>query len=322
MRRVPFPVPFKSCSDDSAERIRMTINEIREEKQRLGWTNADLAERAGIPLSTVAKVLGGSTGHPRKATLQAMEAAIRKALPASSGIFSDRRTPAPLYQTQSIPSVVREPSLVYGTSPEKEGPHGTDHDSVPAGLSHGPGSYTVEDYLALPPEPRVELIDGRFYPMEAPSGIHQKVLFHLWKALDTCAEEHGLSCEVQGAPFDVQLFNDPYTVVQPDVMVFCSHPEEALKTRAHSAPDFIAEILSPSTAFRDRTQKLCRYRDAGVKEVWLVSPAQGKILVYRFFEGSEEPREYTFYDSVPLGISDQRCSVDFSRLLRYLPQKK
>lgn len=210
---------------------------------------------------------------------------------------------------------MRESSYVYGSTAEKDKQGG---GSLPQSIMYPAGLRTIDDYLALPHERRVELIDGRFYDMASPTGIHQFILFQIWKNLDTCIEEHGLSCIVQGAPYDVQLFDDPYTVVQPDVMVFCTRPEEAMSDRAHSAPDFIAEILSPSTAFRDRTQKLCRYRDAGVKEVWLVSPKEQSIQVYRFYAGADHPDEYTFHDTVPLGISDKRCSIDFSNILKGL----
>lgn len=213
-------------------------------------------------------------------------------------------------------SMVRDAHYQYGTSAEKEdmGSKASEADTRRHPTS---GRYTIDDYLALPEERRVELIDGCFYDMVAPTGMHQLILFHIWKTIDACIEEHGLSCIAQGAPFDVQLFGDPYTVVQPDVMVFCTKPEEAIARRARSAPDFVAEVLSPTTAFRDRTQKLCRYRDAGVKEVWIVSPMEQKIWTYPFCKGREEPDEYTFHDSVPVGISEQRCTVDFSKLLKY-----
>lgn len=268
----------------------MTIEEIKKRKRELGWTNAELAKKAGIPVSTVAKILGGTTQNPRQSSVRAMEEALLNASPVT-------------YHSAGSPSVLREQPYVYGTSARKNTGH---------------RQYTIDDYFALPDDRRVELIDGRFYDMASPTGIHQIVLFRIWKALDACIEEHGMSCTVQGAPFDVQLFDDPYTVVQPDVMVFCTKPEEAKKDRAHSAPDFIAEILSPPTAFRDRTQKLCRYRDAGVKEVWLVSPYKKKIWVYRFYAGKEEPDEYTFHDKVPLGISDHRCAVDFAKISKYM----
>lgn len=280
----------------------MTVDEIKDAKKKLGWTNSELAFRADLPISTVAKILGGTTKNPRQNSILAMEAAIQEeSRPRRCGNEDNNTAPS---------SLLREPDFIYGSSVKT--------DAAGSASTQLHRLYTVDDYLALPDDRRVELIDGRFYDMAAPTGIHQIVLFQIWKALDSCIEEHGLSCMAQGAPFDVQLFGDPYTVVQPDVMVFCTKPEEARADRARSAPDFIAEILSPSTAFRDRTQKLCRYRDAGVKEVWIVSPAEQRLWVYRFYDGCETPDEYSFSDSVPLGISDHKCSVDFSKILKLM----
>lgn len=303
----------------------MTIDEIKRIKKQLGWTNAELASRAGIPVSTVAKILGGTTRNPRQDTVNAMERAVMEGSRSRnlrSGALS--RDDGSLYvrtsskggeagQERDHGALLREPAYQYGSSAEKE----DTGSKVNKGMPGTPGRYTIEDYLTLPEERRVELIDGCFYDMAAPTGIHQLILFHIWKTIDACIEEHGLSCIAQGAPFDVQLFGDRYTVVQPDVMVFCTRPKEAIAIRAHSAPDFVAEVLSPSTGFRDRTQKLCRYRDAGVKEVWMVSPKEQRIWVYLFSEDREDPDEYTFHDSVPVGISDGRCSVDFSKLRKY-----
>lgn len=287
----------------------MTVEEIRKMKKQLGWTNVKLAEESGIPVSTVAKILGGTTGNPRQNSVEAMEKALKKALYQSNP------------QKKPSASVIRE-HYVYGSTASKSSDVSSREIPVSPGVqvsaSEDSGIHTVKDYLALPRDRRMELIDGHFYDMASPTGIHQQLVLQIWKAIDSCIEDHGSSCIAQAAPFDVQLFNDPYTVVQPDVMIFCTRPEEALSERAHSAPDFIAEILSPSTAFRDRTLKLCRYRDAGVKEVWIVDPQKETVEVYRFYLGKDVPETYTFHDKVPLGISDHRCLVNFSNILGHL----
>ena len=57
----------------------MNIQELKEQKQRLGITNRQLAELSGVPFGTVQKVFGGSTGSPRYLTLHKLEEALRKA---------------------------------------------------------------------------------------------------------------------------------------------------------------------------------------------------------------------------------------------------
>ncbi len=138
----------------------------------------------------------------------------------------------------------------------------------------------------------------------------------LFSALDDCIEEHGMSCSAQASPFDVQL--DDYTIVQPDVMVFCRDPLQVYADRATAAPDLVIEVLSKSTAFRDRHLKLFKYQRAGVREVWLVSPEKRGVEVYLFERNTEEPERYTFDDKVPVHISDGRCSIDFADIHRKL----
>lgn len=278
----------------------MTAEELRKKKRELGLTNQTLAQKAGVPVSTVAKVLGGTTRSPRMDTLRALEAIL---------------FPTPADQEKaSGPSIMNEPDL-YGfhlaaSDPLRKAPGFIETD-------HGTGRFsdtihTLEDYLALPDENRVEMIDGRFYDMASPTGIHQKLTFLIWKALDNCIEKYHMPCEVQGAPFDVQL--DLFTVVQPDVMVFCEKPEQALAVRADVVPDLIIEVLSRSTAFKDRHLKLFKYRNAGAKEVWLVSPDQKSVDVYLFAEGEEAPRKYSFDDDVPVHISNGKCRIHFPDL--------
>ena len=50
--------------------------------------------------------------------------------------------------------------------------------------------------------------------------------------------------------------------------------------------------------------------NAGVQEYWIVDPEYLKIIVYRLDEENHF-RVYSFHDTVPVGISDGSCSVDF-----------
>ena len=54
----------------------MKIDELRARKRELGYTNEQVAELSGVPLSTVQKVFGGTTASPRFATLRALERAL------------------------------------------------------------------------------------------------------------------------------------------------------------------------------------------------------------------------------------------------------
>jgi len=129
--------------------------------------------------------------------------------------------------------------------------------------------------------------------------------------LEYIDRKHG-SCFVLAAPVDVQLDCDDRTVVQPDVLILCD-PTKFRKGRIFGAPDMVVEVLSKSTSSRDRRLKLVKYRNAGVREYWIVDPDKKRVFVYEF-EKSDFPRIYGFEDRVPLGIYQGECEVDFSQI--------
>ena len=119
--------------------------------------------------------------------------------------------------------------------------------------------YTLDDYYALPDEQRVELIDGVFYDIAAPSYLHQAILIQLLRLFSDCAEQHDMPCEVFIAPCDVRLDRDNYTMVQPDLLVICGKLDYLHMKRLEGAPDLAVEILSPSTRSKDMILKLYKY---------------------------------------------------------------
>ncbi len=147
---------------------------------------------------------------------------------------------------------------------------------------HGP--YRVEDYLALPDDTeRCELLCGNFYLTPAPSVPHQVVLGVLFLQFDAIARAAGGRALL--APTDVVLSRD--TVCQPD-MIYIS--KERLGIRSHArledAPDLVVEIVSPSTSRRDRIEKLRIYRDADVREYWMIDP-EGRSFEFLDLSGED-----------------------------------
>ena len=138
--------------------------------------------------------------------------------------------------------------------------------------------YTYQDYLDWPEDERVELIDGQIYYMAAPSDWHQDLLLELGTRFRNYL--HGKTCRVFVAPFDVRIDlligND--SVVQPDVLVVCD--KEKLDGRGvNGAPDFVIEILSPSTRGHDLVKKYNKYLEVAVREYWIVDPEKEEVLV-------------------------------------------
>jgi len=145
------------------------------------------------------------------------------------------------------------------------------------------------DYLTWPDDVRYELIDGVAYMMApAPDLPHQDVAGEIYFQARQALQ--GKSCRAFIAPVDVRLpkhseADDKIdTVVQPDVLVVCD--SNKLDRRGiRGAPDWIVEVLSPSTAGHDQIKKRQLYERHGVREYWLVHPIDRVLTVYRLQGG-------------------------------------
>jgi len=140
--------------------------------------------------------------------------------------------------------------------------------------------YTYADYLTWDDGQRWELIHGRAYLMAQPGPEHQRINKRLIQLMDAYFE--GKTCEAY-LPLDVRLFpqanDDDYVTVQPDISVICN-PEQLDERGCRGAPTLVVEILSPSTTSRDFTTKMDLYRDAGVREYWIVDSVSHVAHVY------------------------------------------
>lgn len=162
--------------------------------------------------------------------------------------------------------------------------------------------YTMADVFALPEGQRAELIDGRIYFMSAPETVHQRISMQLsYQIQHHIIRSSGL-CEIFTAPFGVFLNADRSTYLEPDITVICSR-DKIRRGGCFGAPDWIIEIVSPSSKALDTGIKLFKYRNAGVREYWIVDPKNHKIQVHSF-EKDNIPKEYSFSDSIPSGVLD------------------
>lgn len=164
-------------------------------------------------------------------------------------------------------------------------------------------THTIYDIYALPDGQRAELIDGELYMMAPPSRIHQKLIMELSAAIHDFIKSHSGTCEVYPAPFAVFLNEDDKTYVEPDISVICDQNKLTDKG-CSGAPDFIIEIVSPSSQRMDYMTKLFKYRTAGVREYWIVNPMRETIQTY-FFGADEDSSQYAFHDPVPVRFCDE-----------------
>ena len=145
--------------------------------------------------------------------------------------------------------------------------------------------FTYTDYLKWPEEEeeRWELIYGEAWDMSpAPTRKHQQILGKLFYQIEDYLKEE--DCKVYIAPFDVRLpeneeDKETDTVIQPDLLVVCDK-SKLDDAGCKGAPDWIIEILSPSTAVKDLNTKYQLYQARGVKEYWIVDPSNNYLTVY------------------------------------------
>ena len=179
------------------------------------------------------------------------------------------------------------------------------------------GEYTLEDYYALPDEKRVELIDGVFYDMASPGSIHQILAGAIHAEFLSDIRRNRGNCVPLISPMDVQIEKDEKTIVQPDVMIVCDR-EKFQNGIIYGAPDLVVEILSKSSRSRDCIIKLKKYYESGVREYWIVDPVKREITVYRFGDGEFQSKIYDSFASVPVGIFNDACAVDFNEIFDYV----
>ncbi len=148
------------------------------------------------------------------------------------------------------------------------------------------GTYTYADYLTWKFQEKLELIKGKIFKMSpAPNTFHQRVSFNITLLLGNYFKSH--SCNLFVAPFDVRLLDvkkskadkDVYNVVQPDLCVICDN-KKIDERGCIGAPDLIIEILSPGNSNKEMRYKFDLYEEAGVKEYWIVNPADKTMLQF------------------------------------------
>jgi Uma2 family endonuclease len=147
--------------------------------------------------------------------------------------------------------------------------------------------FTIKHYRMLPEGFPAQLINGALVAEATPTYGHQYWTHELVTLLDALVGR----ARVAFAPLDVVI--DQYNVYQPDVIVFRELPR--LTDREVPPPLLAFEVLSPSTARRDRNVKRKRMLAAGTAEVWLVDPATQTIELHdetgcRTAQGGQELR--------------------------------
>jgi len=143
---------------------------------------------------------------------------------------------------------------------------------------------TSAEYWKLPETNQIEeLIDGEIIVTPPPLDVHQKSSI---KSLEFCIITIKTG-ELRHAPSGIH-FEDGYDF-EPDIFWIAPDNDHCVLAPDgrywHGAPDLIIEILSPSTAYRDRGVKFETYEKHGVREYWLIDPEAAFVEVYRLENG-------------------------------------
>ncbi len=268
----------------------MTIEEMKQRKLQKGYSYAQISELSGVPLGTVQKIFSGDTSHPRYATLQALEQVLKEQDDSMELHDSAAFSYGGLQETQETQETQK--------AQEKK-----------------QGDYTVEDYLAMPEDIRVELIDGVIYEMAAPGFDHQKIAGEIYRQISNYIMDHNGKCEAGISPIDVQLDCDDKTMVQPDVLILCDS-DKLVKGKVFGAPDFVLEVISPSTKRKDYFKKLEKYENAGVREYWILDPYKKQLIVF-FFEGDIYAQIHDLTKPVLVNIYEGKLLIQMDHIRKW-----
>jgi Uma2 family endonuclease len=174
-----------------------------------------------------------------------------------------------------------------------------------------PERITAEEYLRLTENTteRTELRDGEIVALAQPNRLHQHIGYRLFNVIDTFIRSNHGKCEVNGE-IDVKLSDRD--VVVPDISIVCD-PSKLNEHGCIGAPDWVIEVLSTNRN-DDLIHKLLLYKEAGVREYWIVDPKNEKTLVY-FFEKNDLPDIYTFDTAIPVEIYDRKLEIRIADLV-------
>ncbi|MBX9783295.1 MAG: Uma2 family endonuclease [Chitinophagaceae bacterium] len=141
--------------------------------------------------------------------------------------------------------------------------------------------YTYDDYCRW--EGRWELIEGIPHAMSpAPSPKHQWVSANLMHEFKTAIKKAGCKhCKVYNF-IDVKIKDD--TVLQPDVLIVC---KEISKPFLDFPASLVVEVLSYSTALKDRNVKMQYYAQMSIRYYLMIDPEKQTVEIYKLSENEE-----------------------------------
>ncbi|CAN5462204.1 Uma2 family endonuclease [soil metagenome] len=141
----------------------------------------------------------------------------------------------------------------------------------------------LEVFNGLPEGTMAQLIENNIVISPALLDRHQVITGEIYSEILRHVKNKKLG-QVRIAPYDVYL--ERKNVYQPDICFISAENQHLIKENGlHGAPDLVIEILSPGTARYDMYDKKDVYERTGVKELWLIDPADKRATGYWLTNG-------------------------------------
>lgn len=128
-------------------------------------------------------------------------------------------------------------------------------------------------------EESYEMINGEEVMLSAAAIPHIRIQGNLFNIIKNYLK--GKRCRVFT---EAKVVFEDKNWFQPDLIVVCDK-NKIKETHIEGAPDFVVEVLSPATQLRDFGIKKDTYERFGVKEYWMINPADNTITVYLLKDG-------------------------------------
>jgi len=145
---------------------------------------------------------------------------------------------------------------------------------------------TYEDLEQLPPNMVAEIVDGELWASPRPAPRHSRAWVRITSRIEPAFDEG------RGGPGGWIILGEPEVhlgkqVLVPDLAGWRRTRLPRLPATAYVAvaPDWVCEVISPSTARLDRAKKLAIYAHEGVRHAWIVDPLAQTLEVLRLEDG-------------------------------------
>lgn len=174
---------------------------------------------------------------------------------------------------------------------------------------------TYEDVLNAPEHMVAEILDGELFLSPRPTPRHALAWLRLGSILSPPMDE------ARGGPGGWHIIGEPELHLASDVLVpdFAGWKRERmprLPTEAYLSlpPDWVCEVLSPSTEKIDRARKQRIYARESVSHMWLVSPVLRLLEVFRLEHGRWVPVALHEDDAIVREEPFEAVEIELARL--------